>query len=614
MVILVERSGGNPLFLEELVVATRHAGGIESLPGSIESLMTSRVDRLPTGLRDVLRQVSVLGSSFPRDLAAAVLGEDAADRFRELADFLSFEGDIVRFRSAMSRDAAYHGLPFRRRRQLHAAAGDLLAAAPVKRPELLSFHYHLAARYEDAWRASVEAGERAATVYANTEAARFYGRALDAARRLSGLDPLDVARVSEALGDALVRMGEIEKAGEAYRVAGRALRDDPVSWARLVLKDAQVKAQLKRYSQGLAAISRGLRRLEGQTDPRARGQRAQLLVWYGHLRQDQGRHEEALHWSDQALAEAEACGELQALADALRLRDWIHAERGEPALAVESKRALELYEQLGDLPRQAAVLNNLGGIAFWEGRWSEAADYYRRAQELDERTGDVLGAAFGRNNLAEILADQGRISEAETLLTDARRTFSAAGHAWGVAYVNMNLGRCAARGGRFQEARDLLARSIAGSEEIGASSTALEAAARAAEVELLAGEWRSALEDAGRLLERTTESDGVAAPEPLLHRVRGAALLLLGDLAAAAAAFEASRNAASVRDAAYDVALADHGSGLVAERRGEPPGAFQAASAATLAALDVLALPYPEPLATPLGSDVGGLPRRQATR
>jgi class 3 adenylate cyclase/tetratricopeptide (TPR) repeat protein len=596
MVILVERSGGNPLFLQELVVATRQAGGIESLPGSIESLMTSRVDRLPSRLRDVLREVSVLGSSFPRDLAAAVLRQGDADRLRDLTDFLSFDGEIVRFRSAMSRDAAYNGLPFRRRRQLHAVAGDTIAAGPTERPELLSFHYHLAARYEDAWHASVEAGERAAAVYANTEAARFYERALDAARRLRGIDPSALARVSEALGDALLRMGQLEKAGHAYRVAGRAVRDDAVSWARVVLKDAQVKAQLKRYSQGLATITRGLRRLEGQTGPEARGQRAQLMVWYGHLRQDQGRHEDALRWSGRALAEAEASGELEALAHALRLRDWVHAERGEPELAVESLRALELYEQLGDLPRQAAVLNNLGGIAFWEGRWSEAADLYRRAQELDERTGDVLGAAFGRNNLAEILVDQGRISEAEMLLEDALRTFRAAGHGWGVAYVKMNLGRCAGRAGRFEEARELLTASIVGSEEMGAASTALEAAARAAEVELLAGEWRTALEAAGRLLERATETDGVAAPEPLLHRVRGAALLLLGDATAAAAAFHASRDAASVRGAAYDVALADHGSALVADRKGEPAGAFHASSAATLTTLDVIALPYPEVL------------------
>jgi class 3 adenylate cyclase/tetratricopeptide (TPR) repeat protein len=610
MVILVERSGGNPLFLRELVVAARQAGDIESLPGSIESLMTSRVDRLPSPLRDVLREVSVLGSSFPRDLAAAVLSEGGPDRLRDLSDFLSFEGEIVRFRSALSRDAAYNGLPFRRRRQLHAVAGDTIAAEPAQRPELLSFHYHLAARYEDAWHASVEAGERAAGVYANTEAARFYERALDAARRLREIDPRELARVSEALGDALLRMGEIERAGRAYRVAGRAVRDDAVSWARVVLKDAQVKAQLKRYSQGLATITRGLRRLEGQTGPGARGQRAQLMVWYGHLRQDQGRHEDALRWSSRALAEAEAAGELEALAHALRLRDWVHAERGEPELAVESMRALELYEQLGDLPRQAAVLNNLGGIAFWESRWSEAADLYRRAQELDERTGDVLGAAFGRNNLAEILVDQGRISEAEVLLGDALRTFRAAGHGWGVAYVKMNLGRCAGRAGRFEEARELLTASIVGSEGIGAASTALEAAARAAEVELLAGEWTTALETATRLLQRATETDGVAAPEPLLHRVRGAALLLLGDVTAAEAAFHASRRAASVRDAAYDVALADHGSALVAERQGEPSTSFQTASAATFKALDVIALPYPEALTRPGGPTLGRGPRR----
>ena len=596
MAQLVERSGGNPLFLQELITAAREVGGTASLPGSIESLMTARIDRLPATSRSVLREASVLGYSFPRDLAAAVLSSGDPEELGQLPDFLSVEGGMARFRHAMIRDAAYAGLPFRRRRSLHALVGDTIAGNRPDSHELLSFHYHLAGRSDEAWHASLAAGSAAAALYANEEAATFYRRALDAAPRVAALEKRDVAQASEALGDAQLRLGQLAEAADAYRSAARAVREDEVAWARVLLKGARVKAQLQRTSPALADLTRALRRLEGRTDQPARAQRAQLMVWYGHFRQEQGRHDDALRWSARAEAEAEAIGEIEALAHALRLRDWVHAERGEPELAVHSSRALALYEQLGDLPRQAAVLNNLGGMAFWEGRWSQAADYYRRAQVLDQRTGDVLGAAFGRNNLAEILVDQGRSDDAEVLLREAMRTFQAAGYAAGIAYVQMNLGRCVARADRFDEARERLTDAVARCEALGASSVALEAEARLAEVELLADRPWAALAAAERVLGLAASTEGVAAPEPLLHRVRGAALTLLGQDDAARTAFEASREVAEVRGAAYDVALAEHGLATIATRQGEPSEEIRARSTATLSSLGVTALPLPPAL------------------
>jgi predicted ATPase len=93
------------------------AGGVDALPDSIGSLVTARVDRLPPAQRDVLREVSVLGYSFPPELAADALPSAAGTGFDGLEDFLLAEGGVVRFRHAMIRDAAYESLPYRRRRR-----------------------------------------------------------------------------------------------------------------------------------------------------------------------------------------------------------------------------------------------------------------------------------------------------------------------------------------------------------------------------------------------------------------------------------------------------------------------------------------------------------------
>ena len=44
---LIDRSGGNPLFLLELLGAARAAGGVDGLPTSVEGIVTAQIDRLP---------------------------------------------------------------------------------------------------------------------------------------------------------------------------------------------------------------------------------------------------------------------------------------------------------------------------------------------------------------------------------------------------------------------------------------------------------------------------------------------------------------------------------------------------------------------------------------
>ena len=51
---LSSRSGGNPLFLQELLHAAKSAGTVEGLPDSIEGMITAEIDRLPSRDRRIL--------------------------------------------------------------------------------------------------------------------------------------------------------------------------------------------------------------------------------------------------------------------------------------------------------------------------------------------------------------------------------------------------------------------------------------------------------------------------------------------------------------------------------------------------------------------------------
>ena len=165
---LVARSGGHPLFLRELVAAAGGGNRGEALPDSVEALIAARIDRLDPRDRNVLRRASVLGQSFSVDLLDAVveppLGSDDP-AWERLRDFIAREHDgHVRFENALVRDSAYEGLSFRLRRELHAKAADVIAAAAGDdrdaHAELLSLHYLHAERYREAWTYAACRGRR----------------------------------------------------------------------------------------------------------------------------------------------------------------------------------------------------------------------------------------------------------------------------------------------------------------------------------------------------------------------------------------------------------------------------------------------------------------------
>jgi predicted ATPase/class 3 adenylate cyclase len=611
---LARRAGGNPLFLQELLAAARSGGqaAIEALPDSVEATIAARIDRLDPPDRAALRRLSVLGGSFSEHLARTVLGSEAPgeDAWGRLDEFVSRDAwGTVRFRHALIRDGAYEGLPFRIRRQLHARVAttmeDTAGDHPEEQAELLSLHFFHAQRFADAWRYARVAGDRAGALYANVESAESYERALEAARRLGrAADPSDVAAVAEALGDVKSRIGEFASAVKAYRYARRLASENPALQAGMLLKEAQVARRAGRLSEALRRIARGRTLLARASGPEADRQRAQLSVWYGAVRQEQGRTQEAVPWLERAIQEAEASGELEALAHAYYLLEWASVARSNLREAPYSYKALAIYERLGDLVGQANVLNNLGGFAYYEGRWNEAVDLYARARDAREKTGDAVNAAFGTANIGEILSDQGRLDEAEPMLREALNVWRAAGDLPGVAYAMGQLGRVAARAGRHEEALALFEEARQRATYVGAELEILENDVRTAETAVLQGEGAPAWALAEVARRRSAGVDGAAVVAPLLHRVRGYALTQMGRFDEAAEALEESLLAARNRSAEYEVALTLRATADLARVSGRPePIEARSESRAILEGLGVVALPE---VPLPAAADTSG--------
>jgi class 3 adenylate cyclase/tetratricopeptide (TPR) repeat protein len=597
--VLVDRSGGNPLFLRELIAAAANGEAIGALPDTVEDVITARIDRLTGDDRHLLRRLSVLGRSFTSELLD-VIGDVPGEydpAWRRLEQFIARDelGNLA-FRNGLLRDCAYDGLTFRHRRELHSRAGDTILRTAARRgqdqPELLSFHYLHAQRFEEAWSYSLRAAERAKAVYANIEAAEYYERAVAAARRLPQLRPDELSGVHEALGDARNRTGGYVGAAAAYRAARRLITDDPVAQARLMLKLARVQGWLDRYANALRWITRGLRVLEESVGDDADRQRAELSGWYGRFCQEQGHHRRAIKWCTLAVQQAEATGDHEVLADALRVIDWAKMDLGQLERPVSWERALALFEQLEDLPGQAGVLNMLGGFAYFKGDWDRAVELYQRAQSTVRRTGNAVMDAFYVFNIGEIALDQGHLHEAEHAFAIVSRTWRAAGYRSGAADAKGKLARVASGQGRYDDALELFQESVEEFQDIGSHGDALEVQARMAECLLLSGDPAAALVLADKALHLAQGLGGIAPQIPLIQRVRGGALASCGETGPAEEALDQSVRAARMRGAEYEEALtlrllAEIETGSDEQRRNE----WRHSAAATLAKLKVVWTP-----------------------
>jgi class 3 adenylate cyclase len=593
---ITDRAGGNPLFLQELVTSSR-APEDQALPESVEAVVATRIDRLQPGDRALLRYASVLGATFSAELVADVLAQgaepdadsDAWDRLGEFVERDPYTAGTFRFRHALFRDAAYEGLSYKRRGELHAKAGEayerLEHAGRGEFAELLSLHFFNAGDAEKTYRYSLVAGERAQAKNANVEAAVFYRRALEVAPELD-LDPAELARVWEAVGDVSELAGLYADAEEAYSKA-RKLDGHP----RLLLKEGIIRERFGRYSEALRWYNRGLRSLEELEPDEQVRMRSELALAYAGVRVRQGEFVDGAGWCKRVVEEAGKADDLPALAHAYYLMHLAYISNRSPERAALRGLALPIYEELGDLLGQANALNNLGVDAYYEGRWQEAVELYNRSKALRERIGDIVGAATITNNLGEIKSDQGYLTTAGELAEEAREVFATAGHRLLLTHALSNLGRIAGRNGQLDDALRLLNEALEIAEDIGSTSLVVEVKARLAEWAMFASRSDEALAGADAALAGIQESGGGSLQHALVHRIRGYSLLQRGELDDAQAAFETSLELAREADETYELALTLDAIGRLKALRAEDGSAETAEARGLLARLGVVSTP-----------------------
>ena len=190
---MVDRTGGVPLFIEELTRLMIDSGGrsgTREIPPTLHDSLAARLGRVGSA-REIAQIGAVLGREFSYDLVRAVSGvpeselQAALERLAD-ADLLHVRGvppeAWYRFKHALLLDAAYDALPTTRRRDLHRVAGRVLSTQfkdlAESQPEIVTRHLTEANEFDDAVFAWQRAGNEATKRGAFTEAEGHFRHAL----------------------------------------------------------------------------------------------------------------------------------------------------------------------------------------------------------------------------------------------------------------------------------------------------------------------------------------------------------------------------------------------------------------------------------------------------
>jgi len=265
--LLLARTQGNPLFLEESVrslvddgglVGERGAYGLAKtletvhVPATVQTILAARIDRLSTEDKTLLQTASVVGTDVPLAVLGGVADASAdalADGLGRLqaAEFLYearlFPDAEYTFKHALTHEVAYGSLLQERRRALHARVVNAIEGTYSERlAEHVERLAHHALRAE-AWAKAVlyfrQAGVKATARSAYREAKAAYAQALAALRHL----PESRERTAQAIdlhldaGGVIMAAGEwapgIDHANEAEALAETLGDERRLGWARV---------------------------------------------------------------------------------------------------------------------------------------------------------------------------------------------------------------------------------------------------------------------------------------------------------------------------------------------------------------------------------------------
>jgi class 3 adenylate cyclase/tetratricopeptide (TPR) repeat protein len=513
---VVERTGGVPLFVEELTRVVLENSGrllLREIPVTLQDLLTARLDRLGAA-KEIAQIAAVIGREFSYELLRALARVPERDLQTALAKLADAELLYVRgiapeatytFKHALIQDAAYEALLKSRRRQLHRRVAQALVdhfpATAEAQPEVLARHWTDAGDASLAIAAWRRAGDAARARCAFKEAEEIYRQALallSTQTESPDRDAVELKLVSAFAGALQVTKGYAvqETVNAIARV--RALAEKSGQLAHLVpqMNGAFAAAIVSGDLAGASAIADQMLEL-------ARREGGAVSLGYAHMDQVNVRYYR---------------GDLIGAED--------HFERGSPYFAAPAFQRF---------PAAAATAFNLASLNAWTiGRSATALERNHQAFLAARANNSAYNLAYAQFIAAWLHCLLGEPEKAETFAAEAVAICDERGFPHFGALGRTGLGMAIAQRGRAHEGVQLIRTALATLAEIRAPLGMTQYLTLLAEAQALDGETVDALNTIEQCLQSNSEE---LAYRPETLRLRGQLRLKEGQIELAVADF-----------------------------------------------------------------------------
>ena len=265
--LILNRTSGNPLYMEELTHSLLEDGSIQKknqlfvfrgkaseiqVPDTIQGIIASRMDRLEDNLKRTMQVASVIGRDFAfrilqtitglrEELKAYLLNLQGLEFIYEKSLFPELE---YIFKHALTQEVAYNSVLHKRRKEIHGKIGQAIENIYTEKLEefyeMLAYHFDQGEVWDKAVEYHVKAGVKSRQNYAIQTAIQYFDRAKDILDQQEPKVPwrslydlfFEEGQVLEGLGKWEYAYEELEKAAEiAHREGATELRGQALLFA-----------------------------------------------------------------------------------------------------------------------------------------------------------------------------------------------------------------------------------------------------------------------------------------------------------------------------------------------------------------------------------------------
>ncbi|OBJ09098.1 LuxR family transcriptional regulator [Mycobacterium sp. 1245499.0] len=416
LLTLADKAHGNPFLLTELLRGLDEEGRLdvsggravatgETLPRRLSDTMQQRLDQLSHAASQVVRVAAVLPDRFSARLLAAMLERRPAALVSAVeeavhADFLTDDGDQMRFRHDLLREATRQSLPQSLRRAMERQSATVMLDMGAA-PEEVATQLGRSAEVGD--QVAVAALREAAQSVANSDP----DAAADLSMRALELQPPQDPGRGPLVAETIVLLNRATRYEEAQRLASTTLSAElePEEEAKILLRlrTAITDTTARHIQENRRALQ--LPDLSDVTQARHRAWLAYNLTMYGQHGQDSAA-------ANEAAVAAASTGDLESRILSGVALAYLDCSNGYAARALHRVEELQALPPAGDMTTHNLAGCHLANLLAVVGRLEDAAVLVADGTETSQKERDGMALHIWALMAGVVEAAAGRLSAA----------------------------------------------------------------------------------------------------------------------------------------------------------------------------------------------------------